>query len=113
MGLSYLHLDLTVVGLCVDLTGEGSPLRQGAGTGSRLVFVAIEACGGGTPDLGYVLGVSVFIEIFGIGFTSGGVSESSTRQGPTPRGVGAPPTLVDSPGLFWPNSFTPGASFGP
>ena len=32
-------------------TGEGSPLRQGAGTGSRLFLVAIEACGGGTPDL--------------------------------------------------------------
>ena len=42
-------------------------------------FVAIEACGGGTPDLGYFLEVSVFIGIFGVGLTSGGVSESSTR----------------------------------
>ena len=42
-------------------------------------LVATEACGGGTPDLGYVLDVSVFIGIFGVGLTSGGVSESSTR----------------------------------
>ena len=71
-------------------------------------LVATEACGGGTPDLGYFLEVSVFIGFFGVGLTSGGVSGLSTRQGPTPRGVGAPPTLVGSPGLSWPNSFTPG-----
>ena len=35
-------------------------------------LVATEACGGGTPDLGYVLEVSVFIGIFGVGLTSGG-----------------------------------------
>src|SRR3990170_4745369 len=35
-------------------------------------LVATEACGGGTPDLGFFLGVSVFIGIFGVGLTSGG-----------------------------------------
>ena len=40
---------------------------------------AIEACGVGTPDLGHFLEVSVFIGIFGVGFTSGGVSGLSTR----------------------------------
>ena len=35
-------------------------------------LVAIEACGGGTPDLGYFLEVSIFIEIFGIGLMAGG-----------------------------------------
>ena len=29
------------------------------------------------------------------------------------QGVGAPPTLVGSPGLFWSNSDTPWASSGP
>ena len=81
--------------------------------GPDWLLVAREACGGGTPDLGYFLEVSVFIGFFGVGLTSGGVSGLSMRQGPTPRGVGAPPTLVGSPGLSWPNSFTPGASFGP
>ena len=32
-------------------TGEGSPLRQGAGTGLDCFSVATEASGGGTPDL--------------------------------------------------------------
>ena len=46
-------------------------------------FVATEACGGGTPNLGYFTSVSVFLEIFGVGNKSGG----STKQ---PRGRGAP-----------------------
>ena len=32
-------------------TGDGSPLRQGAGTGLDWFSVATEACGGRTPDL--------------------------------------------------------------
>ena len=32
-------------------TGEGSPLRQGAGTGLDWFSVGTEASGGGTPDL--------------------------------------------------------------
>ena len=75
--------------------------------------MATEACGGGTPDLGYVLEVFVFIEIFGVGLTSGGSPSRPRDRGPRLGGSGAPPTLVDSPGLFWPNSSTPGASFGP
>ena len=54
---------------------SGKVLEQGP----DLLLVVIEACGSGTPDLGFFLGVSVFIGIFGIGLTSGGVSESSTR----------------------------------
>ena len=76
-------------------------------------FVAIEACGGGTPDLGFFLGVSVFIGIFGVGLTSGGVSESSTRVEGAPYPLGSPSYLVDGSGLFWPKYFTLGASFGP
>ena len=75
-------------------------------------LVATEACGGGTPDLGYFLEVSIFIGIFGVGLTSGG-SPSRPRDTGCAQGVGRAPTLMGSPGLFWPNSFTPGASFGP
>ena len=35
-------------------------------------LVAIEACGGGTPDLGYFLEVSIYIRGFGVGKKSGG-----------------------------------------
>ena len=75
-------------------------------------LVATKACGGGTPDLGYFLDVWVFIGIFGIGNKSGG-SPSRPRDRGRAQGLGRAPTLVDGPGLFWPNSFTPGASFGP
>ena len=72
-------------------TGEGFPLRQGAGTGLDWFLMAIEARGGGTPDLGYFLEVFVFIGIFGVGFTSGGVSESSTRVEGAPYPPGRVP----------------------
>ena len=35
-------------------------------------LVATEACGGGTPDLGYLSGVSVFVGGFGVENKSGG-----------------------------------------
>ena len=60
-------------------TGDYSPSGRVPEQGPDWFLLATEACGGGTPDLGFFLGVSVFIGIFGIGFTSGGVSESSTR----------------------------------
>ena len=60
-------------------TGEGSPSGKVLEKSPDWFLVSTKACGGGTPDLGYVLEVYVFIGIFGIGLTSGGVSESSTR----------------------------------
>ena len=81
-----------------------SPLRQGAGTGLDLFLVAIEACGGGTPDLGYFLEVSVFIGIFGVGNKSGG-PRVVHKIGRRARGVGRAPTLVDGPGLFYSGGF--------
>ena len=55
-------------------------------------LVATEACGGGTPNLGYFLEVSVFIGIFGVGLTSGG-SPSRPRDRGRAQGEGAPPPL--------------------
>ena len=91
-------------------SGDDGPLRQGAGEGLDWFSVATEASGGGTSDLGYFLEVSVFIGIFGVGL----MSRRCPRR---PRGrttrLGGAPTLVDAPGLSWPNSFTSGASFLP
>ena len=47
-------------------------------------LVATEACGGGTPDLGYFLEVWVFIGEVGVENKSGGPTGS-------PRGTGARP----------------------
>ena len=73
-------------------------------------LVAIEACGGGTPDLGYVLGVSVYIRGFGVGNKSGGSPRRPQGRGaqwgrarPDPRGCLG--TLLAhlrySVGFFW------------
>ena len=53
-------------------TGEGPPLRQGAGTGLDWFSVAIEDYGGGTPDLGFFLEVWVYIRGVGVRNKSGG-----------------------------------------
>ena len=50
-------------------------------------LVAIEACSGGTPDLGFFSGVFVFIRIFGVGF----MCPSHPRgRGPCLRGWARP-----------------------
>ena len=58
-------------------------------------LVATEACGGGTLDLGFFLGVSILIEIFGVGTKSGGPRGDDKDEGRAlhPRGpLVAPPT---------------------
>ena len=78
-------------------------------------LVATKACGGGTPDLGFFLEVLGYISGVGVGNKAGGSPGCPRGRGPHPGGGGggrAPP-LVGSPGLSWPKSFTPGASFGP
>ena len=54
-------------------------------------LVATEACGGGTPDLGFFSGVSVFIGIFGVGLTSGGSPSHPRDRGACPGGMVCPP----------------------
>ena len=67
-------------------TGDGSPLRQGAGIRSRLVFGGYRGLRRGTPDLGFFSGVSIFIGIFGVGLTSGGGLRVMQEIGGVPRG---------------------------
>ena len=75
-------------------TGDGFPSGRVPEQTPERFLVATEACGGGTPDLGYFLEVSVFIGFFGIGLTSGGVPGLSTRQGARPHPRGQPGTLL-------------------
>ena len=60
---------MVAAGMIKMATGDDSPLWQGAGMGSRLVFGDTEACGGGTSDLGLFMMVSLFIGFFGVSFT--------------------------------------------
>ena len=68
-------------------TGEGFPLRQGAGTGLDWFLVATEASGGGTPDLISVLEVLGYVGIYGcrryVGGPKGG--HKAGGRAPYPR----------------------------
>ena len=71
-------------------SGDGIPLRQGAGTGSRLVLVATEACGGETPDLSSVLEVLGYVGIYGCRENVGGATEAPRGRGARPGGRARP-----------------------
>ena len=73
--------------------------------------MATEACGGGTPGLGYFLEVSVFTGIFCVGFTSGGL-QAVHKAGAHAQGGGRAlhprgqlgtllAQLFSSEGFFW------------
>ena len=76
-------------------------------------LVATEACGGGTPDLGYVMEVWGYIRGVGVENKSGESTRGPQGRRARPRGVGAPSTLVVASGLLWCISGTSWASFGP
>ena len=53
-------------------TSDDFPSGRVLEQGLDWFFMAIEACSGGTPDLGLFLGVSIFIGIFGVDNKLGG-----------------------------------------
>ena len=77
-------------------TGDGIPLRQGAGMGVDWFLVATEASGGGTPDLISVLEVLGYVDIYGCREDVGGATGAPRGRG---RTQGRGPTLVGSPYL--------------
>ena len=68
-------------------------------------LVATEACNGGTPDLGFFSGVSVFIGIFGVGNKSRGSPSHPRGRGRALHPRGWLGTLLAqlfySRGFFW------------
>ena len=75
-------------------TGEGSPLRQGVGTGLDWFSMATEAFGGGTPDLLSVLEVLGYVSIYGCRKYVGGASGAPRSRGARPHPRGQPGTLL-------------------
>ena len=93
-------------------TGEGLPPPAGCRNGSRLVLVAMEASGGGTPDLLCSPKFLGYMGIYGRKKYVGGPPGCPQGRGRA-HGGGRAPTLVGSPRLSWSNSDTPWASSGP
>ena len=58
---------MVAAGMMKMATGDGG--RRMPERGLDCFFVATEACGSGTSDLGLSLMVSPFIGLFGVGFT--------------------------------------------
>ena len=98
--VNYSLLVMESAGMMKMATGEGSPLRQCAGTGSRLFLVATEACGGGTPDLGYVLEVWGYIRSVGVGNKSGGSTRRPRGRGRAQGGSARPATSFSTALVF-------------
>ena len=71
-------------------TGEGFPLRQGAGTGLDWFSVATEASGGGTPDLLCSRMFLGYMEIYRRKKYVRGATRGPQGWSARPRGVGPP-----------------------
>ena len=73
----------------------GSPSGRVPERAPERFLVAIEACGGGTPDLSSVLEVLGYKSIYGCRGYVGGATGAPRGRGRA-RGEGAPPTLVST-----------------
>ena len=89
--LNYSPLTMESAGMMKMASGDGIPLRQGAGTGSRLVFGGYRGLRRRNSRSILLSGGFSIYRIFLRRSHVRGVSGLSTRQGPMPRGVGAPP----------------------
>ena len=85
--VNYSLLVMKSAGMMKMATGEGFPLRQGAGTGLDWFSGVTEASGSGTPDLFCPTMVLGYIDIY----RRKKYVRGATRVEGAPRGVGAPP----------------------
>jgi hypothetical protein len=85
--VNYSLLVMETIRMMNMATGDGFPLRQGAGTGSRLVFRGYRGLRRWNFRCRFLFGVSVFIGVFGVGLMSGGVHEAAASQGARPHPV--------------------------
>ena len=109
---NYSLLVMESIGMMKMATGEGFPLRQGAGTGLDWLSVATEASGGGAPNLSCSRMFLGYMEIYRWkkyvrGATRGPRGWRARPGGghaPLPRGLLAcPPTCTPSLLGFFPS----------
>ena len=85
---NYSLLAMESTGIMKMATGEGLPLRQGARTGLDWFSVAMEASGGGTPNLFSIQEVLGYVSIYGCRKYIGGASGAPRGRG---RALGGAP----------------------
>ena len=88
---NYSFLIMESTGMMKMATGEGFPLRQGAGMGLDWFSVATEASGSGTPDLLCSRMFLGYMEIYWWKKYVTGAMRGPQGWRARPRGVGAPP----------------------
>ena len=97
---------MAAVGMMKMATSDDFPLRQGARTGSRLVFVDTEACDGRTSDLGLSSGVLEYLTIYRAKRRCGRpprwAQPNRARLGPQAHPGGLCPPWGTPPVLLWP-----------
>ena len=87
---NYSLLIMESTGVMNGATGEGFPLRQGAGTGLDWLSVATETSGGRTPDLLSLLEVLGYVSIYGCRKYIGGARGVPRGRGCTQGGAPHP-----------------------
>ena len=104
--MDYSLLVVVATGMMKMATGDDFPLRRSAGTGSRLVLVATEACGGGTSDLGSSRGFLEYLRIYrakkGYGRPPRWAQPTRARLGGQARSGGLCPPWGTPQVLLWP-----------
>ena len=93
---NYSLIVMESAGMMKMATGEGFPLRQGAGTGLDWLSVATEASGGGTPDLLCSSEVLGYMEIYRWKKYVRGATRGPLGWRARPGGWARPPYLVAS-----------------
>ena len=89
--MNYSLLIMESAGMMKIATGDGSPLRQGAGTGSRLVFGGYRGLRWQNSRSRFLFGgFCIYMNFWHLSHVKG-VSESSMRQGARPGGRAHPP----------------------
>jgi hypothetical protein len=84
--VNYSLLIMETAGMMKMTSDDGFPLRGVPERAPDWFFVAIEACDGGTPNLGFFSEVSGYIGVLGIGITSGGFARDPQARRACPRG---------------------------
>ena len=74
-------------------TGDDFPSGRVLELSPDWFLVSTEACGGGNPDLGSILGIWGYIRGVGIGDKTGEFTRGPQGWSARPTGVGRPPLL--------------------